>query len=167
MKNTVLLSLSLVAFSGTAGLGLSALHEFNMNVQTSALATPDNMSADSGFVIPEYVPDAAQFAAFAPTLAAPATFEAPVTEPVRTAALDTVDVGPGIDDQGGSVTDDQPQTVDNDLRTAIAQPTRRERSYDTPRPSRAAPVFVAQASVQQFSDPVIPTASNYVIGVYR
>ncbi|MEP4553714.1 MAG: hypothetical protein ABJR46_09315 [Tateyamaria sp.] len=165
MKNVVILSLSLVAISGGAGLGLSALHEFNMNVQTSALATPDNIPTDSGFVIPDHVPDAAQFATLAPTLPAPQVIEAPALAPVETAALgdfdlNQIEVAPEV------------APIAPAVRKAIAAPAKvikRRAAAKRPaakRPAVEAPVFVAQAPAllgKQGSAARI----DYVIGVYR
>jgi len=166
MKNIAILSLSLVALSGGAGLGLSALHEFNMNVQTSALSTPDNIPSDSGFVIPDYVPDAAQFAAFAPTLIAPTVFEEPALEPVQTAALGDVD------DIAPKVVQDQPEqgasrSFAPAVREAVATAARTpERRSTAKRPSTEAPVFIAQAPAFVHT-PDAATRVDYLIGVYR
>ncbi len=165
MKNVAILSLSLVALSGGAGLGLSALHEFNMNVQTSALSTPDNIPSDSGFVIPDYVPDAAQFAAFAPTLVAPTVFEEPALEPVQTAALgDLENVAPeaSIEPEVELTRSFAPA-----VREAIAPPAKAvKRRTVAKRPSTEAPVFVAQAPAFVHT-PDAATRVDYVIGVYR
>ena len=166
MKNVAILSLSLVALSGGAGLGLSALHEFNMNVQTSALSTPDNIPADSGFVIPDYVPDAAQFAAFAPALEAPTVFEAPALEPIETAALGTFD----LDDVEAAPEAEAATPLAPAVREAIAPLTRSIKPQTAPRavakrPAVEAPVFVAQAPA--FVHTPDATRIDYVIGVYR
>ncbi|MEP1963693.1 hypothetical protein [Tateyamaria sp.] len=168
MKNVVILSLSLVALSGGAGLGLSALHEFNMNVQTSALATPDNIPTDSGFVIPDHVPDAAQFATLAPTLPTPQVIEAPALAPVETAALGDFDLNQiEVTPEATKVAPIAPA-----VRKAIAAPAKvikRRAAAKRPaakRPAVEAPVFVAQAPAllgKQGSAARI----DYVIGVYR
>lgn len=190
MKKVALLSLSLVALSGGAGLGLSALHEFNMNVQTSALATPDNIQADSGFIIPDHVPDVAQFVAIAPSLPAPDAVEAPVIEPVQTASLGGIDPEsinePGTDDIDRTV-DDSPndpqppvdRTVEdspNDpqppvvARAPVAQPTARRNGQDADVYRRApgiAPSVVSRAVVPTPAPTVRQARLDFVIGVYR
>lgn len=157
MKNIAILSVSLVALSGTAGLGLSSLHEFNMNVQTSALATPDSIPAESGFVIPDYVPDTTQAAHVAPTLDAPTVFETP-TAPVETAALGDIAVDPMPEVEA------EPVPLAPAVREAIKAPAK---TPITPRAlATQAPVFVDQA--QSFTHtPGVSTRVDYVIGVYR
>lgn len=166
MKNIAILSFSLVALSGTAGLGLSALHEFNMNVQTSALSTPDNIPADSGFVIPDYVPDAAQFAAFAPSLAAPQVFETRALEPVETAALGDIEL---------DVIEAAPATAEPQAATQLAPAVRKaivktaktvKYRKAAKRPAVEAPVVIAQAPAFAHT-PDASTRIDYVIGVYR
>jgi len=159
MKTVALLSVSLVALSGTAGLGLSALHEFNMNVQTEALATPDSIPADSGFVIPDYVPDAAEFAALAPSLDAPAEFETPAFEPVETAALGDLATTPQ---------EIAPQaTAPVQLAPAVREATRPLSRSITPRvKATSTPVFVEQAQALIHTGNAA-TRVDYVIGVYR
>lgn len=165
MKNIAILSLSLVALSGGAGLGLSALHEFNMNVQTSALSTPDSIPADSGFVIPEYVPDAAQFAAFAPSLPAPAVFETPALAPVQTAALGDIEIAPDLTEEAATVA--VTPKLAPAVRKAITPPTRSLAPRKAAvRPAPEAPVFVAQAPAFAHT-PDASTRIDYVIGVYR
>ena len=155
MKHVALLSVSLVALSGTAGLGLSSLHDFNMNVQTSALATPDSIPAESGFVIPDYVPDADQFTNVAPTLDAPAAFETP-TAPVETAALGDFDIAP---DQAPAAVQLAPE-----VREVIKTPATRSLTAK----SRAAETSVFVDQTQSFSHtPDASTRIDYVIGVYR
>ncbi|MFL4472320.1 hypothetical protein ACERZ8_21440 [Tateyamaria armeniaca] len=159
MKNVAILSVSLVALSGTAGLGLSALHEFNMNVQTAALATPDSIPADSGFVIPDYVPDTAQFTALAPTLEAPAVVEAPVLAPVVTAALGDFEVTPEEIAPAAAA----PVELAPAVREAARPLTR---SIAPKSKAASAPVFVEQT--QAFAHtPNASTRIDYVIGVYR
>lgn len=155
MKHVAFLSISLVALSGTAGLGLSSLHDFNMNVQTSALATPDSIPAESGFVIPDYVPEADQFTSVAPTLDAPAAFETPAA-PVETAALGDLDMVP----------QDVPAAVQlaPEVRKAVTAPA--TRSF-TPK-ARAAETSVFVDQTQSFTHtPDASTRIDYVIGVYR
>lgn len=169
MKKIAILSLSLVALSGGAGLGLSALHEFNMNVQTSALSTPDSIPADSGFVIPDYVPDATQFAAFAPSLPAPSVFEAPSPAPVETAALGDIEITPEVKADAVAPATRAIQLAP-EVRKAIKQVAAPTRSV-TPRavakrPASEAPVFVAQAPAFVHT-PDAATRIDYVIGVYR
>jgi len=150
MKNAAILSVSLVALSGTAGLGLSALNEFNVNVQTSALSTPDSLSAESGFVIPDYVPDVAQFAAFAPTVATPELFEAPVVAPVETAALGDLEIAPDASEAAPFAPA---------VRKALAK------SVGASKPT-SAPIFVAQTAAL-IHTPDAATRIDYMIGVYR
>lgn len=163
MKNTVILSLSLVALSGGAGLGLSALHEFNMNVQTAALSTPDNMPADSGFVIPDHVPDAAQFASFAPMLVAPEVIDEPALEPVRTAALGDIEITP----QEAAPQAVEPAPLAPAVRKALTPAAKAVAPKKVAkRPAIEAPVFVAQAPAFAHT-PDVTTRIDYVIGVYR
>ena len=150
MKKAAILSVSLIALSGTAGLGLSALNEFNVNVQTSALATPDRLPAESGFVIPDYVPDAAQFAAFAPTLATPQLFEAPALAPVETAAPGDLEIGPGASEAAPFAPA---------VRKALANPVGASKPV-------SAPIFVAQAPAL-IHTPDAASRIDYIIGVYR
>ncbi|WP_299733498.1 hypothetical protein [uncultured Tateyamaria sp.] len=159
MKHVALLSVSLVALSGTAGLGLSALHEFNMNVQTSALATPDNIPADSGFVIPEYVPDAAQFTALAPALKAPVVPETPALAPVETAALGDFEITP--EDVAPEASAPVTAPLAPAVREAIRPPAK---SLGKTRSFKTAPVIVDQALTHT---PDAATRIEYVIGVYR
>ena len=155
MKHVAFLSVSLVALSGTAGLGLSSLHDFNMNVQTAALATPDSIPAESGFVIPDYVPEADQFANVAPTLDAPTAFETPAT-PVETAGLGDIDIAP----------QDAPAAVQlaPEVREAIKAPATRSITAK----ARAAETSVFVDQTQSFTHtPDASTRIDYVIGVYR
>ena len=158
MKKIAILSLSLVAISGTAGLGLSALHEYTSNMQTSALSTPDNIPADSGFVIPDYVPDAAQFTAFAPTLDAPEQSLAPVLAPVETAALGDTAIEP--------VTA-APAPITPAVRAAVVAPGAvMGPSTKARMPKPATPTYAAE--VQSFAHtPDAATRIDYIIGVYR
>lgn len=166
MKNVALLSVSLVALSGTAGLGLSSLHEFNMNVQTAALATPDSIPAESGFVIPDYVPDADQFTHLAPALEAPTVFETPAApaEPVETAALGDFDITPEEADVEVEAAAPVAAPLAPAVRKAIKAPTAKP---VTPK-ARAtqAPVFVDQAQALTHT-PGVSSRIDYVIGVYR
>jgi hypothetical protein len=148
MKKIAILSLSLVALSGTAGLGLSALHGYNMDVQTSALSTPDNIPSDSGFVIPEYVPDAAQFAAFA-------------LAPVTTATLGDTVITPEVA---------APTPLAPAVRAAIkspgavASPSAKAKTLKTA--DINVPAYVAET--QSFAHtPDAATKIDYIIGVYR
>lgn len=167
MKHIAFLSLSLVALSGGAGLGLSALHEFNMNVQTAALSSPDNLPADSGFVIPDYVPDAAQFAAFAPTLAAPELFEEPALEPIETSALGDIEITPEAAAPKAAPEAVKAAPLAPAVRKALAPPPKvRKPRQVAKRPSNEAPVFVAQAPALLHT-PNAATRIDYVIGVYR
>lgn len=161
MKKIAILSLSLVALSGTAGLGLSALHGYNMNVQTSALSTPDNIPSDSGFVIPDYVPDAAQFAAFAPALVAPEKSEAPGLAPVVTATLGDTAITPEVA---------APTPLAPAVRAAIkspgavVSPSAKAKALKTA--DITVPAYVAET--QSFAHtPDASTQIDYVIGVYR
>ena len=176
MKKVALLSLSLVALSGGAGLGLSALHEFNMNVQTSALATPDNIQADSGFIIPDHVPDVAQFVAIAPSLPAPDAVEAPVIEPVQTASLGGIDPEsinePGTDDIDRTVEDtpNDPQPPVVVARAPVAQPTARRNGQDADvyrRTPGFASSVVSRAAVATPAPSIREARLDFVIGVYR
>ena len=152
MKHVAFLSVSLVALSGTAGLGLSSLHDFNMNVQTSALATPDSLPAESGFVIPDYVPETDQLTGVAPALDAPATFEAP-TAPVETAALGDFDIAP---EEAPAAFQLAPE-----VREAINVPTRSiTGSSSVPK----APLGQTRSFTHT---PDASTRIDYVIGVYR
>lgn len=155
MKHVALLSVSLVALSGTAGLGLSSLHDFNMNVQSSALATPDSIPAESGFVIPDYVPDADQFTNVAPTLDAPAAFETP-TAPVETAALGDFDVTP----------EEAPAAVQlaPEVREAIKVPKTRSITGNASASKATAPLGQTRSLTHT---PDASTRIDYVIGVYR
>ncbi len=154
MKHVALLSVSLVALSGTAGLGLSSLHDFNMNVQTSVLATPDSIPAESGFVIPDYVPNSDQFTNVAPTLDAPAVFEKPAA-PVETAALGDFDIAP----------EEAPAAVQlaPEVREAIKAPTR-----SIANKASATPAPASLGKTRSFTHtPDASTRIDYVIGVYR
>ena len=71
MKNIFVLSISLVALSAGAGLGLSALHQSTVPSQASVLSTPLIETGANGFVIPTYVPDATQSVAALETLTTP------------------------------------------------------------------------------------------------
>ncbi len=157
MKSIAILSASLVALSGTAGLGLSALHEFNMNVQTAALSTPDNIPADSGFVIPDYVPEAAEFTALAPALEAPVVREAPALAPVEVAALGDFEVTPEVIAPEVAA----PVQLAPAVREAIRAPAR---ALGQTRAFKTAPVIVDQALIHT---PDAATRIDYVIGVYR
>lgn len=169
MKNIALLSLSLVVVSGGAGLGLSALHEFNMNVQTSALATPDNIPADSGFVIPDHVPNAAQFATLAPSLPAPDVVDTPAFAPIETAALGDIEL-----DQIESPNDepDVPTVVRVSPRAVPVQVERRTgQDVDVRKAPKAVvrktPNIVARAPALIQAPSVVQARLDYVIGVYR
>ncbi|MEM6371397.1 MAG: hypothetical protein AAF727_01265 [Pseudomonadota bacterium] len=162
MKNVAILSVSLVALSGTAGLGLSALHEFNMNVQTAALSTPDDIPADSGFVIPDYVPDAGHFSALAPSLDAPTVFEAPALAPVETATLGDFDIIPD------AAPDAQAEPEQQQLAPVVREAVKQQTRSITPRvlAEPAAPIFVEQAPAL-LGTPGSSARIEYVIGVYR
>ncbi|MEO0381331.1 MAG: hypothetical protein AAF252_13765 [Pseudomonadota bacterium] len=163
MKNVAILSVSLVALSGTAGLGLSSLHEFNMNVQTAALATPDSIPAESGFVIPDYVPDADQFAHVAPALEAPTVFETPA-EPVQTAALGDFDITP----EEAQTEVEAAAPVAAPLAPAVREAIKAPAAKPITPKARAtqSPVFVEQAQALTHT-PGASARVDYVIGVYR
>ena len=161
MKKIAILSLSLVALSGTAGLGLSALHGYNMDVQTSALSTPDNIPSDSGFVIPDYVPDAAQFAAFAPALVAPEQSEALGLAPITTATLGDIAIAPEVA---------APTPLTPAVRAAIqspgavVSPSAKAKTLKTA--DITVPAYIAET--QSFAHtPDAATKIDYIIGVYR
>ncbi|WP_299287403.1 hypothetical protein [uncultured Tateyamaria sp.] len=85
MKRAFFLSLSLVAFSGGAGFGLSALHDYSSPVRTATLVSPDvQTDAGSGFVIPDYVPASFTATTFAPKLGAPAADSDVISPKLRT-----------------------------------------------------------------------------------
>jgi alpha-beta hydrolase superfamily lysophospholipase len=78
MKNLFAFSLTLVAFSGGAGLGLSALHDYSTSVQTATLAAPELQNdAASGFVIPQFIPVVTAAAVTAPALPSAISVAAP------------------------------------------------------------------------------------------
>ena len=71
MKYSLILSLSLVALSAGAGLGLSALHQSTVPTQVSVLTTLQIETGASGFIIPTYVPDSTQSMAVLAALTSP------------------------------------------------------------------------------------------------
>lgn len=163
MKKIAFLSLSLVALSGGAGLGLSALHEFNMDVQTSALAAPDALPADSGFVIPDYVPNAGQFSAFAPELVAPEMANEPVVPSAVTASLGDITVVPAQQE----TTPMAPAVRESfaEVAKSVAKIRPAERPILRRTEARYAPATAAPA--QSFAHTQDSTPLKYVIGVYR
>lgn len=166
MKKIAILSLSLVALSGTAGLGLSALHGYSMDVQTSALSTPDNIPSDSGFVIPDYVPDAAQFAAFAPALVAPEKSEAPGLAPVVTATLGDTAITPEATTPEVAAPTPLAPAVRAAIKSpgAVVSPSAKAKALKTA--DITVPAYVAET--QSFAHtPDASTQIDYVIGVYR
>ena len=68
MKQLIAFSLSMVALSAGAGVGLSVLHDHSMSLQTAKLSSPEVVTdAATGFVIPENVPTVSLVSYSAPT----------------------------------------------------------------------------------------------------
>jgi len=119
-----------------------------MNVQTSALATPDNIPADSGFVIPD-----------------------PAIEPVQTASLSDL----GQDDFENVV--DEPTVEPQPRAPRVSVPARVEprngqdaEIYPKPRiAKKSTPRAVTRAATTNFApqQSVLEARLDYVIGVYR
>ncbi|MEX0364778.1 MAG: hypothetical protein AB3N22_01830 [Ruegeria sp.] len=80
MKQLIAFSLSMVALSAGAGVGLSVLHDHSMSLQTASLSSPEVVKdTATGFVIPENVPTVSLVSYSAPA--------APVVE-------DRIDIAP-------------------------------------------------------------------------
>lgn len=165
MKSTFALSLSLVAFSGGAGLGLSAYHDFSTSVQSASLEQPEIINdGSSGFVIPNYVPaiNASMSASVLAAPTRPAVFKTPdlssQTEQPTLVALN----GPAVD----------AETI-----APLAAPKKNFVKQESApkfirqaKPQAASASTVAASGPQAFNDfeEFVPkNAPKYVVGVYR
>mgnify|MGYP006076568285 FL=1 len=165
MKNIFVLSISLVALSAGAGLGLSALHQSTVPSQASVLSTPLIETGANGFVIPTYVPDATQSVAALETLTTPdlesdnVVFDTPSTATAipSTPAIEvaTPDV-PNVESEEPFVS---PKAI------VRATPNRKPASVVT-RAAITMPRIVLQPAVQERAAEAT-NSLKYVVGVYR
>lgn len=166
MKRIFALSLSLVAFSGGAGLGLSILHDYSAPVQTAMLTSPEiEGNAASGFVLPQYVPTVSAAAVTVPTLpaltaptepqAATDTHQRPRLRPASVIALATPEVAP------------TPFAVLPTARPSVTRSVQVEQYQPRAKAKARAPITY-DAPTFGFIERVTPdTRPDYVVGVYR
>lgn len=169
MKHTFILSLSLVALSGGAGLGLSALHESTIPTEISVLSTPALETAVTGFIIPEFVPDVAPR-----RVAALEVFEDTVTDAVNDRTNDDTPLGDLTEDDVVSVPTEQPTQRETDavVYEATEEPFEAQTaSVNLPvRKSKvvARPILnVSQPEAPQRIEASAKTSLKYIVGVYR
>ncbi|MEO0402593.1 MAG: hypothetical protein AAF214_09490 [Pseudomonadota bacterium] len=175
MKSMFALSLSLVAFSGGAGLGLSILHDYSTSVQTAALASPEIQSdATSGFVIPQHVPSVTLPSLAAPALPQPvAAATAPVIELPALTTQTAATVRPQMRSAAVAAlatpkAQTKPAQALPTARAAVKKQPQRSDVYNPRAKARAqAPTgYVAQAFTTL--DGLAPrNGPDYVVGVYR
>lgn len=157
MKHTFILSLSLVALSGGAGLGLSALHQSTIPTEVTVLSTPALETGATGFVIPEFVPDVV-----APRVATLQTLTAPVSEDDVT--FESASLGDLL-----TTAIEKPITAPIATVATPTQKPRVKRQVVTRsvQPVLTAPRTVSPSAGQQERATAATNRLEYIVGVYR
>lgn len=169
MKQIIAYSLSMVALSAGAGVGLSVLHDHSMTFETAKLSAPEvTTDAATGFVIPDSVPAVSLVSYSAPTApvveeridVAPQPVVAPVI--VTETPVEPIAETPVEDMEADIAAMPKAKSVTSTVRKSFAPSVQ---AFNTPAPlTTTRSNFVEQDSLQLLSNNATP---KYVVGVYR
>ncbi len=159
MKNIFIISLSLVALSAGAGLGLSALHQSTVPTQVSVLATPQIETGANGFAIPTYVPNILKFTAVLAALTSPDLDSGIISDDPAPTIGPVLVIAPEKDIESVSVTPSKGPIV-TPRAVVAAQPAQ----YRT---NTQASVVARSAQPAVVRERTATNKLEYIVGVYR